>query len=121
MNKCVTEHKDIQSTVKLYNSLTSNFILYEMMQHKAWYDQVHTVFDKLAQPILKKDSKTNRLQVNFNSAIDELVKESETMMKLRLGEYCSANYESNYEEKKSLKIELLLDSITSRFYFNINS
>lgn len=84
--KCVIEHQNVQPTVKLYNSLASNYMLYEMQQHKAWYDQVHTVFDKLAQPILRKDAQTNRLHVNFHPAVSELIKESESMMKLKLGE-----------------------------------
>lgn len=85
-NKCIIEHKNVQPTVKFYNSLAFNFMLYEMQQHKAWYDHVHTVYDKLAQPILVKNTKTNWLEINFHPAIFELIKESETMLKLNLGE-----------------------------------
>lgn len=84
-NRCVIEHKNVQLPIKLFNSLASTLMLYEMQQHKAWFDSVHTVFDKLAQPVLSKDPKTNKLLVNLHPAIFQLVRESETMMKLNLG------------------------------------
>lgn len=83
--QCIIEHPSIQPTIKLFNSLSSNFLLYEMQQHKAWYDTVHLVHDKLAQPILRRNLKTNKLEINFHPAVFELIRESETMLKLGLG------------------------------------
>lgn len=84
-NKCVIEHKNIQPTIKYFNSLASNLMLYEMQQHKAWFDNVHTIYDKLAQPVLAKDPKTNQLIVNLHPAVFQLIRESKTMMKMNLG------------------------------------
>lgn len=84
-NRCVIEHKNTQPTIKYFNSLASNLMLYEMQQHKAWFDNVYTIYDKLAQPVLAKDPKTNQLVVNLHPAVFQLIRESETMMKLNLG------------------------------------
>lgn len=84
-NPCVIEHKNVQPTIKYYNSLASNLMLYEMQQHKAWFDNVHTIYDKLAQPVLTKDRETKQLIVNMHPAVFQLIRESETMMKLNLG------------------------------------
>lgn len=56
-----------------------------MQQHKAWFDNVHTIYDKLAQPVLAKDPNTNQLVINLHPAVFQLIRESETMMKLNLG------------------------------------
>lgn len=84
-NTGIIQHKNVQPTIKYFNSLASNLMLYEMQQHKAWYDNVHTIYDKLAQPVLTQDPKTNQLIVNLHPAVFQLIRESETMMKLNLG------------------------------------
>lgn len=83
----VIEHKNAQPAIKYYNGLALNFALYEMQQHKFWYDNVHPVREKLCQPVLRKHSVTNRLEINFHPSIFELIKESEAMMNLNLGNY----------------------------------
>lgn len=91
-NRCVIEHKNTQPTIKYFNSLASNLMLYEMQQHKAWFDNVYTIYDKLAQPVLAKDPKTNQLLVNLHPAVFQLIRESETMMKLNLGKFAHDSF-----------------------------
>lgn len=83
--KCVIEHRKAQMSVKYYNFLSEIFLHYEMQHHKAWYDYVNEIEEKLSNPILIQNSKTNRLEVNFHSSIYQLIRESEGMLKLNLG------------------------------------
>lgn len=83
--KSVIEHKNAQPAIKYYNGLAVNFALYEMQQHKCWYDNVHAVRERLCQPIMRKDRDTNRLEINFHPSIFELMTESQAMMNLNLG------------------------------------
>lgn len=83
--KCVIEHHKMQPTIQYYNSLSFTFQFYEMQQHKTWYDSVDNVLNYLSQPVLVQNKATNRLAVNFHPVIFELIRESEQMMKLKLG------------------------------------
>lgn len=83
--KCIIEHEKVQKTIKNYNSLSKNFALYEMQQYKAWFDDVSQVYAILAQPIIRKCAQTNRMEVNFEPKIFDLIRESEAMLKLNLG------------------------------------
>lgn len=104
-NRCVIEHKNAQPTIKYFNSLASNLMLYEMQQHKAWFDNVHTIYDKLAQPVLAKDPKTNQLVVNLHPAVFQLIRESETMMKLNLGNLRVARPRLRFHQLVIIKLQ----------------
>lgn len=82
-----TEEKQliIQRTIKFYNSLSKDLMLYEFQQYKAWFDTVHYVFDLLSQPVIRRNAETNRLEVNFDIAILNTIEEGKKMVKLHLG------------------------------------
>lgn len=74
----------MQLTIQHYNALSYNFKHYELQMHKLWYDNVNRVVEYLTQPVLIFNPATNCLEVNFHDSIFELIKESETMIKLGL-------------------------------------
>lgn len=98
---CVIEHVSMQPTIKFYNALAKNFALYEMQQYKAWFDHVHTVYNTLAQPIIRKNANTNRLEINFDDKIFDLIRESEAMLKLKLGN-CLFHYNLKIYQTKMI-------------------
>lgn len=57
---------------------------YKMVHHKGWYDYAGQVHNKLEVPIIKKNIKTNWLEINLNHSIMETIKESESILKLDL-------------------------------------
>lgn len=75
----------VQRTVKFYNALSKDLNLYEFQQYKAWFDNVHFVFDLLSQPIIRRNPSTGRLNANFNIMILNTIEEGKKMCKLRLG------------------------------------
>lgn len=75
----------VQRTIKCYNALSKDLTLYEMQQYKAWFDNVHYVFDLLSQPVLRRNLKTKRLEVNFDITILNTIEEGKKMEKLHLG------------------------------------
>lgn len=75
----------LQRTIKYYNSLSKDLTLYEFQQYKAWYDNVHYVFGLLDQPVLRRNPKSNRLEVNFDITILNTIEEGKKMEKLNLG------------------------------------
>lgn len=81
-----TKSTTVQPTIKLYNALSKDLLLYEVQQFKAWFDTVHFIFDLLSQPIIRRNSPTNRLEVNFDMKILNAIEESKKMIKLGLGE-----------------------------------
>lgn len=80
-----TNPMTMQSTVKLYNALSKDLVLYEIQQFKAWFDHVHHVFDLLSQPVIRRNSMTNRFQVNFNIMILNTIEECKKIVKQKLG------------------------------------
>ena len=56
-----------------------------MQLHKGWYDYVEEVRRKLDRRILRKNIKTNWLEINFHPAIQQWIREGECMLKLGLG------------------------------------
>lgn len=86
-------HKKAQTCVKYYNYLAGVLLHYEMLHHKAWYDYAEQVRNKLETPIIKKNAKTNWLEMNFDKYILQLMKEADSMCKLKLGMiYFSRNF-----------------------------
>lgn len=75
----------IQRTIKFHNALSKDLTLYEFQQYKAWFDQVHYVFDFLSQPVIRRNPSTNRLETNFNIMILNTIEEGKKMLKLHLG------------------------------------
>lgn len=82
-----TNQLAVQLTIKFYNALSKDLVLYEAQQFKSWFDNVRYVFDMLNQPVIHRNSVTNRLQVNFDIKIWSAMEESKKMMKLHLGEF----------------------------------
>lgn len=76
----------VQSTIRFYNALSKDLTLYEFQQYKAWFDNVHYVYDSLSQPVIRRSPVTNRLEVNFNINILNTLEEGKKMIKLHLGE-----------------------------------
>lgn len=89
--KCIIEHVKMQSTIHYYNTLAFTFKFYEMQIHKVWFDNIEATLKYLSQPVLVKNPKTQRLELNFHHSVLELIKESESMLKLGLGEIKSFN------------------------------
>lgn len=79
------EHQKFQPTIQYYNTLMFAFKFYEMQIHKAWFDNADVILNYLQQPVLVKDPVTNRLKVNFDPTIMELIKETVLMLKHNLG------------------------------------
>lgn len=75
----------VQRTIKFYNALSKDLTLYEMQQYKAWFDNVHYIFDVLSQPVLRRNTETNRLQANFDIGILNTIEEGKKVQKLHLG------------------------------------
>lgn len=80
-----TNQMTVQPTIKFYNALSKDLVLYEVQQYKAWFDNVHYVFDMLSQPVIRRNSETNRLAVNFDITILNTIEESKKMVKLHIG------------------------------------
>lgn len=76
----------VQNTTKLYNALSKDLTLYEFQQYKAWFDNVHYVYDSLSQPVIRRNPSTNRLEVNFNINILNTLEEGKKMLKMHFGE-----------------------------------
>lgn len=82
---CVIENKHSQLAIKYYNYLSGVMLHYEMVHHKGWYDYAGQVRNNLEVPIIKKNLKSNWLEINLNPSVVETIKESETILKLDLG------------------------------------
>lgn len=92
-----TNQLAVQLTIKFYNALSKDLVLYEAQQFKLWFDNVRYVFDMLNQPVLHRNSVTNRLQVNFDIKIWSAIEESKKMMKLHLGKLYFYNQGEPYK------------------------
>lgn len=77
-------HKKAQTCVKYYNYLAGVLLHYELLHHKAWFDYAEQVRAKLEMPIFRKNYDTNWMEVNFDRYILQLIKEAETIAKLKL-------------------------------------
>lgn len=75
----------VQRTIKFYNALSKDLTLYEFQQYKAWFDNVHYIFDLLSQPVLRRNKETNRFEANFDIAILNTIEEGKKIQKLHLG------------------------------------
>lgn len=82
--QCVIEHRSAQLSVKYYNYLSELFLHTEMQLHKGWYDYVDEVRARLANRVLRKNLRTNWLEVNFHPSIYRLIRESECMLRMQL-------------------------------------
>lgn len=75
-----------QRCVTMYNSLCSVFAQFEEIYHDGWYEYCDQVEHCLAQPILLKHPRSNRYIVNYDNFITEVIRESNYMFRLDLGE-----------------------------------
>lgn len=82
--RCVIEHRNAQMSVKYYNFLSEMFLHTEMQLHKGWYDYVDEVRSRLANRVLRKNLRTNWLEVNFHESIYRLIREGECMLRMQL-------------------------------------
>lgn len=107
---CVIQHRNAQLCVNYYNYLTGVFLHYDMVHHKAWYDFAEEVRSKLEMPILKKNPRTNKYEINLHEAVYQMVRETECMWKMDLPvpefsstlAYCKSKIDSIYERIKDL-------------------
>ncbi|XP_043247781.1 dynein axonemal heavy chain 8 [Colletes gigas] len=110
--KCirVLSHDYMQRCIKIYNALISVFIHYELIYHKAWYDSSEIVRLALASPLLIRHLETNKYQLNFDSYIIEVIRESEHMDRFNLEvpdfiqiiTFCKSKIFSSYETVRKL-------------------
>ncbi|CRK87169.1 CLUMA_CG000977, isoform A [Clunio marinus] len=82
--ECVLTHKRAQPCVKFYNFLTGIFLQYELTEHKAWFIYAEKVRKQLEMPVIRKDKKTNHYEVNLDRTVIQVIKETESMLKLGL-------------------------------------
>lgn len=81
------KHRKVQKCIALFNAMMFCFAHYENTYHEAWYKFAGQVRNCLLVPILTKQPKTKRYNVNFDQYIMEVIRESEYMYKLNLGRY----------------------------------
>ncbi|KAG5338491.1 DYH8 protein, partial [Acromyrmex heyeri] len=121
----VITHDSMQKCIKIYNSLISVFIHYELIYYKAWYDSANIVRLALSSPTLVRHPKTNKYCLNFDSYIYEIIRESKHMSKFGLEVpdfiqmliFCEDKIFSSYERVKTLlkKNDALRKSIPTLF------
>lgn len=124
---CVIENKHSQLAIKYYNYLSGVMLHYEMVHHKGWYDYAGQVRNKLEVPIIKKNLKTNWLEINLNSSVVETIKESETFLKMDLDvpnvalvlTYCKNNVINSEELLKGLIKRNNSLRLYNRLFYNI--
>ncbi|XP_045464438.1 dynein axonemal heavy chain 8-like isoform X2 [Harmonia axyridis] len=80
----VIKHRKVQKCIQLYNALSMVFVHYEKLYHEGWYDHCSQVVSCLNVPILVRHPKTKRYVVNFSPYINEVIRESEFMYKLKM-------------------------------------
>lgn len=80
----VITHERLQKSIKMYNSLISVSLYYEMIYHKAWYNSSEVVRLALTSPLLIRHPGTNKYVVNFDPYIVESIREAEHMFRLGL-------------------------------------
>lgn len=108
--RCVIEHRSAQLSVKYYNYLSELFLHTEMQLHKGWYDYVDEVRSRLANRVLRKNLRTNWLEVNFDPSIYRLIREGECMLCMRLDipylaevmVFCKEKVMESYETMRQL-------------------
>jgi dynein heavy chain, axonemal len=84
--RCVVEHPKAQLCIKYYNYLAGVLIHYELLHHKAWFDYVEQVRNKLELPVLDRD-RQQRLHTNLDPYVLQVIKETETVLKMEYGEW----------------------------------
>ncbi|EEB13574.1 ciliary dynein heavy chain, putative [Pediculus humanus corporis] len=77
--KAVIEHPRAQKVIKLYNCICKVFVQYELVHHQLWCEHVSQVEECLVVPVLTKHPRKNMINVNFNSYIEEVIREVEYM------------------------------------------
>ncbi|XP_011871302.1 PREDICTED: dynein heavy chain 8, axonemal [Vollenhovia emeryi] len=121
----VITHDSMQKCIKIYNTLVSVFIHYELIYYKAWYDSASIVRLALSSPMLVRHPKTNKFCINFDLYIYEVIRESEHMSKFGLEMpdfiqmliFCKEKILLSYEKVKKLlkKNDALRQSIPVLF------
>lgn len=81
---CVIGHPNAQLSVKYYNYLGSIFVHYEAMHHKAWFMYADQVRSKLEAPLIRINTETNHYELNLHENALQVVKETESILKLGL-------------------------------------
>ncbi|XP_052872308.1 dynein axonemal heavy chain 8 [Anopheles cruzii] len=83
---CVVNHRKAQLCVKYYNYLCEVLIHYELVHHKAWTKFAEMAAAKLCLPIYRSRQQEggNYLSVNFHRWVQQLIKETEAIVKLGL-------------------------------------
>jgi dynein heavy chain, axonemal len=84
--RCVVEHPKAQLCIKYFNYLASVLLHYKLLHHKAWFDYVEQVRNKLELPILRRDPKNRWLHSNLHPYVLQVIKETETVWKMEYGE-----------------------------------
>ncbi|XP_069678741.1 dynein axonemal heavy chain 5-like [Periplaneta americana] len=74
----------MRRVIRMYNALTTVFVEYEVLYHKAWYRNVVQVKTFLTLPLLAMNPRTGRIMINFDPYIMEAIQETECMWKLGL-------------------------------------
>ena len=84
VHDCVIKHPRAQLCVKYYNNLAEILFHYEAMHHKSWFTYASIVRSKLEVPLINKNPETNYYELNLNRHVLQVIKETESMLKLGL-------------------------------------
>lgn len=83
-HKCVISHPKAQLSVKYHNYLGSILLHYEAIHHKAWFMYADQVRNKLESPLIRLNTENNHFELNLDENVLQVVKETDSMMKLGL-------------------------------------
>ncbi|XP_030752815.1 dynein heavy chain 8, axonemal [Sitophilus oryzae] len=106
----VMQHRKVQKCIQLFNAMSMCFVHYENIFHQGWFDYTAQVRNCLIKPIMCKEEKTRRYQVNYHPYITEVIREAEYMYKLDLAVpdvgqvlvFCKDKLLDSYEMVKAL-------------------
>lgn len=104
----LTDSKDGRKSVKVYNKIARTIVEFETLWHIAWVKGVETAKSGLQSTLIVRHPQTNKLHVNFDHQILELLRESKCLMRI------------GYEIPDSAKMVLMQED-KFKNYFNLLS
>jgi dynein heavy chain len=82
-NKSIMQTKESKKIIRTYNKVASALIEFETLWHKAWTKSIEANKAGLAATLIIRHPTNNRLYVNFDHEILQLIRESKCLLRLQ--------------------------------------
>eukprot|EP00050_Salpingoeca_kvevrii_P002276 m.190165 g.190165 ORF g.190165 m.190165 type:complete len:4578 (-) comp10576_c0_seq1:102-13835(-) len=84
LSPALLKHADSRKTIKTYNKIGHVLLEFEMLYHRGWWRAVDTAYTGLQSSLIVRHPESDKLLVNCDPQVVQLIRETKIMQKLKL-------------------------------------